>query len=129
MDALDGVQQEVLRSPPGALGGAEGYACDEGLDRDRRSATWLCGGAAVLAVGVFWLVHEALIDDAYITLSYARNLATRLHWGLIPTEPANSATSPLNVLLLGGTTALLRLSGGVYPVWGLGVVFVGALSS
>ncbi len=126
VDALDGVQQEALRSPTGELEGAEGYDSDEELDSDRRSTTWLCGAAAVLAVGLFWLVHEALIDDAYITLSYARNLATRLHWGLIPTEPANSATSPLNVLLLGGTTALLRLSGGVYPVWGLGVVFVGS---
>ncbi len=90
-----------------------------------RGALMLCGGSALLAVGLFWLVRGALIDDAYITLSYARNLATDLHWGLIPTEPANSATSPLNVLLLGGATALLRLGGGVHPVWGLGVVFVG----
>jgi len=85
----------------------------------------LCGGAAVLAGGAFWLVRRALIDDAYITLAYARNLATDGHWGLIPTEPANSATSPLNVLLLGGAAALFRLSGGVQPIWGLGVVFVG----
>ncbi|MDP9356265.1 MAG: hypothetical protein M3R02_13470, partial [Chloroflexota bacterium] len=90
-----------------------------------RGALMLCGGSALLAVGLFWLVRGALIDDAYITLSYARNLATDLHWGLIPTERANSATSPLNVLLLGGATALLRLGGGVHPVWGLGVVFVG----
>ncbi len=80
----------------------------------------------MLAACLFWLVRGALIDDAHITLSYARNLATDLHWGLIPTEPANSATSPLNVLLLGIATALLRLSGGVHPVWGLGVVFVGS---
>ncbi|MDP9369883.1 MAG: hypothetical protein M3Q03_16700, partial [Chloroflexota bacterium] len=91
-----------------------------------RSTAWLCGGAALLAVSLFWLVRGALIDDAHITLSYARNLATDLHWGLIPTEPANSATSPLNVLLLGSATALLRLSGGVHPVWGLGVVCVGS---
>ncbi len=90
------------------------------------STTWLCGGAALLAVGLFWLVRNALIDDAYITLSYARNLATHLHWGLIPTEPSNAATSPLNVLLLGGVTALLRLSGGIEPIWALGVVFVGS---
>ena len=87
---------------------------------------WLCGGAAALAVGAVWLVHGALIDDAYLTLSYARNLATDLHWGLIPTESANSATSPLNVLLLAGATALLRLDGGIHPVWGLGAVFVGS---
>ncbi|MDP9358017.1 MAG: hypothetical protein M3R02_22590, partial [Chloroflexota bacterium] len=91
-----------------------------------RSTAWLCGGTALLAVGLFWLVRGALIDDTYITLSYARNLATHLHWGLILTEPANAATSPLNVLLLGGTTALLRLTGGVHPIWALGVVFVGS---
>ena len=89
------------------------------------AALLLCGGAAALAMAAFWLVRGALIDDAFITLSYARNLATDLHWGLIPTEPANSATSPLNVLLLGGATALLRIGGGVHPIWGLGVVFVG----
>jgi hypothetical protein len=87
---------------------------------------WLCAGAAVLAAAAFWLVHQALIDDAYITLSYARNLATHLHWGLIPSEPANSATSPLNVLLLAAATTLLSLSDGVYPIWGLGLVFVGS---
>ncbi len=88
------------------------------------STAGLCHGAALLAISLFWLVRNALIDDAYITLSYARNLATHLHWGLIPTEPSNAATSPLNVLLLGGVTALLRLSGGTHPVWALGVVFV-----
>ena len=87
---------------------------------------WLCAGAAALAGAAFWLAHQALIDDAYITLSYARNLATHLHWGLIPTEPANSATSPLNVLLLAAATVLLRLTGAVYPIWGLGLVFVGS---
>lgn len=94
------------------------------------SETWrapaLCAGTGALALAAFWLVRGALIDDAYITLSYARNVATDLHWGMIPTEPANSATSPLNVLLLGGATALFRLSGGVHPTWGLGAVFVGS---
>ncbi|MDP9369623.1 MAG: hypothetical protein M3Q03_15330, partial [Chloroflexota bacterium] len=91
-----------------------------------RRAAWMCGGTALLAIGLFGLVSGALIDDTYITLSYARNLATHLHWGLILSEPANAATSPLNVLLLGGATALLRLTGGTYPVWALGVVFVGS---
>jgi len=94
--------------------------------RSVRWALWLCSAAGLLAAGAFWLVHQALIDDAYITLSYARNLATSLHWGLIPTEPANSATSPLNVMLLGAATALLRPVAGVHPVWGLGIVFVGS---
>jgi hypothetical protein len=82
--------------------------------------------AAVLGGAAFWLVRGALIDDAYITLSYARNMAVDLHWGLIPTEPANSATSPLNVLLLAAATALLRLAGGGDPIWGLGIIVVGS---
>jgi hypothetical protein len=81
----------------------------------------------LLALSAFWLVRGALIDDAYITIAYARNLAVDLHWGLIPTESANSATSPLNVLLIAGATDLIRLFGlGTHPIWGLGVVFVGS---
>lgn len=93
------------------------------------AAAWLCVGTAVAAVVAFWLVRGALIDDAYITLAYARNLAAHGHWGLIPTETANSATSPLNVLLLGGATALLRPFAGVRPLWGLGLVFVGTAAA
>ena len=122
MVAVTDSQQAVIAPAEGA--DEEPAAAGESSG-GRRGAAWLCGGAALLAVGAFWLVHQALIDDAYITLSYARNLATRLHWGLIATEPANAATSPLNVLLLGAATALLRLGGGVHPEWALGVVFVG----
>ena len=68
----------------------------------------LLSGTAVVAVGAFWLVHDGLIDDAYITLSYARNVALHLHWGLIPDEVANTATSPLNVLALAAITAVVR---------------------
>jgi hypothetical protein len=116
------VLRPVSRGRPGVAESGPG-------DRQASEAwrAWaLCAGAGALALAAFWLVRDALIDDAYITLSYARNVATDLHWGLIPTEPANSATSPLNVLLLGGATALLRLTGGVHPIWGLGVVFVGS---
>ncbi len=123
MVAVKDSQQAVL---PPAAGADEEPAVPEESRGDRRGAAWLCGGAALLAVGAFWLVHRALIDDAYITLAYARNLATHLHWGLIATEPANAATSPLNVLLLGAATALLRLGGSLQPVVGLGMVFVGS---
>lgn len=75
--------------------------------------------AAVCAAGVFWLVRGGLIDDAYITLSYARNVALHLHWGLNPVDVSNTATSPLNVLFLAGLTAVLR-----HPVIALGVSFV-----
>jgi hypothetical protein len=56
----------------------------------------------------FWLMHRALIDDAYITLSYARTLAEHGEWALIPGHPANSATSPLHVLILGAITVAVE---------------------
>jgi len=81
----------------------------------------LSAGVAVAATAVFLLVSRALIDDAYITMAYARNLAFHLHWGMIADEAANSATSPLNVILLGAITVVVR--DGVVAV---GVLFVGA---
>ena len=78
-------------------------------------------GVAVAATAVYLLVSRALIDDAYITMAYARNLAFHLHWGMIADETANSATSPLNVIALGAITVVVR--DGVVAV---GVLFVGA---
>lgn len=87
----------------------------------RRGATWWTVGAVgVVAIAAFWLVHRALIDDAYITLTYARNLAFHGNWGIIADHTSNTATSPLNVLLLAALTAVLR-----HPVWALGTLFVG----
>ncbi|MBP2321642.1 hypothetical protein JOF56_002027 [Kibdelosporangium banguiense] len=91
----------------------------------RRGVLSLVGGTAVAALLLFMLVRNSLTDDAYITLAYARNVATDLHWGLIPQEVANSATSPLNVILLAIATALTGVSGEVHPVLGLGIVTVG----
>ena len=68
---------------------------------------------------VFLLVSGHLIDDAYITLSYAKNLAFHGHWGLIEDGTANTATSPLNVLVLAAVTFFVRDA-----VFAAGVVFV-----
>ncbi len=89
-------------------------------ERLRRWAP-LAGLAAVaaLAAVLFAVVGTALIDDAYITLGYAENLAFHGHWGLIDAEIANSATAPLNVLVLAAVTVVLR-----DPISALGVVFV-----
>jgi hypothetical protein len=84
----------------------------------------LVAGAGVVAFLLFLLVRSSLTDDAYITLAYAKNLALHLHWGLIPQEVANSATSPLNVLILAAVTAVTRIGGGVHPVLALGIVSV-----
>ncbi|MCI2418681.1 hypothetical protein MOQ72_14670 [Saccharopolyspora sp. K220] len=82
-----------------------------------RPPVWPLGIGAV-AAGVFWIIHGSLIDDSYITLSYARNLALHGHWGLIGAEVSNSATAPLNVLVLAAFTTVVR-----QPVVALGVVF------
>ncbi|HKS48146.1 MAG TPA: hypothetical protein VJT49_24160 [Amycolatopsis sp.] len=48
----------------------------------------------------------------------------RGEWALIPGHPANTATSPLYVALLGFVTFLTRISGSAHPVFALGVVYV-----
>lgn len=90
----------------------------------RRTTVLVVGVSALLAAAVFVVVKDALIDDAYITLAYAKNLAVHGQWGLVPGMEANSATSPLNVLLLGALTALTRVSGDPHPVVALGVLTV-----
>lgn len=73
---------------------------------------------------VFLVAHQALIDDAYITLDYARSLAQHGQWALVPGHPANTATSPLNVLLLAG---LIVLSG--HPVVSVGILLIVSLAA
>jgi hypothetical protein len=55
----------------------------------------------LLAVFAYVCVfHGRYVDDAYITLSYARGLGRSGVWGMHPGFPSNAATSPLNILLL-----------------------------
>lgn len=85
---------------------------------------WALPGAALGAL-VMWIAYRALIDDAYITLAYAKNLVVHGHWGLIPGVEANTATSPLNVVLIAFVTRLIALvGGGIRPVLGLGLLTV-----
>jgi len=81
----------------------------------------LPAGAAAASALVFALVSSHLIDDTYITLSYAKNLAFHGHWGLIEQGTANTATSPLNVLALAAVTFFVRDA-----VLAAGIVFVAA---
>lgn len=75
--------------------------------------------AALIAGVVFAFARGTLIDDAYITLDYARNLAFHGHWGLIPAATSNTATSALNVLVLALFTAITHNA-----VVALGIVLV-----
>lgn len=63
---------------------------------------------ALVGACVFAAVGRALVDDAYISLDYARTLGLSGGWGMYPGLTANTATSPLTVLLTGGVTALTR---------------------
>ena len=61
------------------------------------------------------LFQNALIDDAFITLTYVRNLVQNGTWGFFPGHTANTATSPLNVILL---AAISKLAGTTAsPIW------------
>jgi hypothetical protein len=58
-------------------------------------------GLAVVGLFLYARIFEStLIDDTYITLMYVRNLADHLAWGFFPGETSNTATSPLNVMVL-----------------------------
>jgi hypothetical protein len=76
------------------------------------NASWRDAGLAALVVasgiGTYLLARTALVDDAYITLSYARNVALHGTWGLLSDVPSNAATSPVWVLLLAATTVVVR---------------------
>ncbi|WP_236790113.1 hypothetical protein [Amycolatopsis sp. GM8] len=90
-----------------------------------RTTRWLPAAAALVSALTFLVVKDSLTDDAFITLDYARNLAVRGEWALVPGMTSNTATSPLNVALLGFVTFLTRISGSAHPIVALGIVHVG----
>lgn len=90
----------------------------------RGGAVWWAIPGAMVGAVIIYIAHRGLIDDAYITLSYVKNLAGHLHWGLIPTEESNTATSPLNVILLTLATWVSGVTGSLRPVLGLGILTV-----
>src|SRR5215468_4634760 len=74
---------------------------------DRRGLVSLALLAAGLALYLS-LFRGTLIDDAFITLSYARSLVTSATWGFYPGHVSNTATSPLNVMLLALASPVTR---------------------
>jgi len=65
----------------------------------------------VLAVVAYAAAFKGrYVDDAYIELDYARTLGADGTWGLFPGRVANTATSPLNILV---TAAVGRALGSV----------------
>ncbi|GAA4743758.1 glycosyltransferase family 87 protein [Actinomycetospora chibensis] len=86
----------------------------------RRWAPALLG--AVFGVVLTGIAHQALLDDAFITLSYARNLAEHGCWCVTPDLASNTATSPLWVVLLALPMLVLP------PVPALGIVSAGLMA-
>ena len=65
----------------------------------------------VIPVAVFLylnLFRNALVDDSFIVLRYVKTILQSGTWGMLPGYTANTATSPLNVLLLVLITFLVK---------------------
>jgi hypothetical protein len=118
------VPQSRGSTPGGASVAGDAGSLAERAARPARSA--LVPGLIGFAAGApaFLLVRRSLIDDAYITLCYARNLAFHGQWALVTGHPANTASSPLNVLLLAAAAFVTR-----HVVLGLGLVFAGSCAA
>ncbi|MCD2158122.1 hypothetical protein LQL77_30990 [Rhodococcus cerastii] len=67
----------------------------------------------------FIYFRQSLIDDAYISLSYARNFGIHFQWALVQSMTSNTATSALNVIVTGSITFLVR-----DPIVACGIVYV-----
>jgi len=111
--------QTIDAAPPGTTSTTGGTAARRPW---RPAALWGLAGA-LAGAAVFVLAHDALGDDSYITLGYAKQLALHGHWGMLPDRPAHTATSVLNVWLLAAVTVVVRS-----PVVATGVVLAGALA-
>lgn len=72
------------------------------VDRRPRVLGAAIGGA--LGATSWWVMHDALGDDALISVAYARTFADSGTWGVFPGITANTQTSPLNVWLLAAGT-------------------------
>jgi len=73
--------------------------------RERITWIFIFVGLTFLLRFYIGLFRNALIDDAFITFQYARNLRDHQTWGFFPGTTTHTATSPLNVIL----TALMGL--------------------
>lgn len=90
---------------------------------------WLLGlYGLVLGTMVYLLAYRGLTDDGYITLDYARTLADHGVWGMKAGLESNTATSPLNVLLIAVLMLVTKLfTGDVQSLLALGLLTVASM--
>lgn len=103
---------------------AEAYDPVGRLSRGGRWTWAVIGLGAVLGALGYWVAARSLTDDAYISLSAARNLAEHGQWAIVTDLTANTSTSPLNVLLLGAITWVTSWIGAPAPLFALFVANV-----
>ena len=112
---MEGLCSTEERAWVAGTSGRPGPAPDE-TARPRWRAGVAPLGVALVGAAWFGLFRDAMVDDAFIQLRYAETLATTGRWGFYPEQTGNMATSPLNVLLLGGIRALTGLQVGAVVV-------------
>jgi hypothetical protein len=96
--------------------------------RVSRADAVLVAVVALAGTATWLLARPALVDDAYITLSYAQNVALHGTWGLLSDVPSNAATSPAWVLLLAATTVVVRDTGAALGLLHVTMVVTAALA-
>src|SRR4028119_2485568 len=102
--------------PAGAPGGRAPWRPSEGLRRD----AGLTALVVACGIGTYLLARTALVDDAYITLSYARNVALTGTWGVLSAVPSNTGTPPRGALVCAASPPLSHARNvALAGTWGL----------
>lgn len=85
----------------------------------RRSANFAPAILFILAAGVRLVPGERLVDDAYITFRYARNIVDGLGFVYNSGQPVLGTTTPLYTLLLAGLAWIFQSDN--YPALSIGI--------
>lgn len=90
------------------------------------SKAWFRYSVLAILIALYFLAFQyALIDDAFISLDYAKTIVTTGRWGLTPMQVTNTATSPLNVILMALLARIMGISTRI-PIW---LTVIGSLVS
>ncbi len=87
------------QAPLFKAGAGPARATEPDAKRFLRNAAIACAVLAALTLYA-WSLRHTFVDDAYIQFQYGRTLTHSGTWGFYDGHPSNTATSPLNVLLI-----------------------------